>query len=346
MELELRHARIVVTISTTGSISAGAQELGLPQPSLTAQLRRIERAVGGDLFVRSRSGVTPTELGARLVPRLADLVRRADEVMAEALAVTGGPLRLGNTEWTPPTLRDALQAALPATPVQTQTLNPAAALEAVRRGALTAALVPRTPGRGDTGGTGTGTGAGTGPGTGEPDSGEPALGRALIVREPVWLAVPDGHPLAGRAFLGAEELAEVTERAGLRWVRSSPEHWFHAVERSVLGSGAPGRVLHRVNSHQEAMNWVRDLGVAALTTPSGALPGVCLVPVTGAVRVEMVLLWRSSAVSRETLHTLVDTVRAYYCGYARSLPGYWAWIQAHRAEFRELRRYLPEPVDA
>ncbi|MEV7522634.1 LysR family transcriptional regulator [Streptomyces sp. NPDC091371] len=334
MELELRHARIVVTINTAGSISAGAQELGLPQPSLTAQLRRIERAVGGDLFVRSRSGVTPTELGARLVPRLADLVRRADEVMAEALAVSGGPLRLGCTEWTPPTLRGALQAALPDAAVQTQTLNPAAAVEAVQRGALAAALVPRVP-----------EPAGGAP-AGDVDGGEPALGRALIVREPVWLAVPHGHPLTARASVGAEELTELADRAGLAWVRSSQDHWFRTVERRVLGGAAPGRVLHHVNSHQEAMNWVRDMDVAALTTPSGATPGVALVPVTGSERVELAVLWRGSAVSRETLHTLVDTVRAYYCGYARSRPAYWSWIQEHREEFRELGRHLPQPVGA
>ncbi|GGZ68037.1 LysR family transcriptional regulator [Streptomyces subrutilus] len=340
MELELRHARIVVTISTTGSISAGAQELGLPQPSLTAQLRRIERAVGGDLFVRSRSGVSPTELGSRLVPRLADLVRRADEVMAEAVAATGGPLCLGSTEWTPPTLREALQAALPDTAVQTRTLDPAAALHAVRHGTLAAALVSRAPGppgdgaRGDVDGDGDGSGS--------------ALGRTLIVREPVWLAVPPGHPLAADGPVDAAGLARFAGRPGTAWVRSAPDHWFAPVERRLLdGSGpAAGRVLHHVNSHQEAMHWVRDHGVAALTTPSGALPGVDLVPVAGTERVELALVWRASAVSRETLRTLVDTLRAYYCAYARTRPGYWEWIRRHPADFRELRRHLPEPVDA
>ncbi|MFJ4775274.1 LysR family transcriptional regulator [Streptomyces sp. NPDC088762] len=332
----MRHARMVVTISTTGSISAGAQELGLPQPSLTAQLRRIERAVGGSLFVRSRSGVTPTELGARLVPRLADLVRRADEVMAEALAASGGPLRLGSSEWTPPTLRDALHAALPDTTVQTQTLSPAAALEAVRRGALAAALVPRLPG----------TDGGAHDDGGDCPDGDAALGGARIVREPVWLAVPHGHPLTACGPVRADELAGLTDRSGLAWVRSSQEHWFHAVERGVLGGSAPARVLHHVNSHQEAMRWVRDMGVAALTTPSGALPGVALVPVTGAERVELVLRWRSGAIDRGTLHTLVDTLRAYYCDYARSQPGYWAWMQRHPGDFPELRGHLPEPVGA
>lgn len=336
MELELRHARIVVTISTTGSISAGAQELGLPQPSLTAQLRRIERAVGGNLFVRSRSGVTPTELGARLVPRLADLVRRADEVMAEALAVSGGPLCLGSSEWTPPTLRAALQAALPDTAVQTRTLDPAAALEAVRRGALAAALVPRIPGP---------DGCAHGDGGADEDD-DPALERVLIVREPVWLAVPHGHPLTAHGPVAADGLVELADRFGLGWVRVSPDHWFHAVERRVLGGSAPGLVLHRTGSHQEAMHWVRETGAAALTVPSGALPGVALVPVTGAERVELVLRWRAAAVSRDTVRTLVDTLRAYYCDYARTRPGYWAWMQRHPADFRELRRHLPQPVGA
>ncbi|MFJ3517300.1 LysR family transcriptional regulator [Streptomyces sp. NPDC090131] len=337
MELELRHARIVVTISTAGSISAGAQELGLPQPSLTAQLRRIERAVGGDLFVRSRSGVTPTELGARLVPRLADLVRRADEVMAEALAGSAGPLRLGSTEWTPPTLREALQAALPDTVVQTRTLNPAAALDAVRRGTLAAALVPQVPGPAFGGAHGDGGG-----------DDEPALARSLIVREPVWLAVPHGHPLTTGGPVDPAGLVELADRCGLAWVRSSPDHWFHTVERRVLEAGGrgPDRVLHHVDSHQEAMHWVRDQGVAALTTPSGALPGVALVPVTGTARVDLVLRWRGSAVSHETLHALVDALRAYYCAYARSRPAYWTWMRRHPAEFPELRRHLPAPVAA
>lgn len=94
------------------------------------------------------------------------------------------------------------------------------------------------------------------------------------------------------------------------------------------------------------MHWVRDQGVAALTTPSGALPGVALVPVTGTARVELVLRWRGSAVSHETLHALVDALRAYYCAYARSRPAYWTWMRRHPAEFPELRRHLPSPVAA
>ena len=62
-ELELRHLRAVRAVADGGSVSRAATVLGVSQPALTAQLKRIERILGGDLFVRGPSGVRPTELG-------------------------------------------------------------------------------------------------------------------------------------------------------------------------------------------------------------------------------------------------------------------------------------------
>src|SRR5689334_12973656 len=63
MELELRHLRVVCRLADTGSVSKAAAALGVSQPSLTAQLHRIEEAVGGSLFERGSTGVVPTPLG-------------------------------------------------------------------------------------------------------------------------------------------------------------------------------------------------------------------------------------------------------------------------------------------
>ncbi|GGX78164.1 hypothetical protein GCM10010510_23850 [Streptomyces anandii JCM 4720] len=52
MELELRHLRTVRTIAEAGSLTKAASLLGLAQPALSAQLRRIEGALGGALFER------------------------------------------------------------------------------------------------------------------------------------------------------------------------------------------------------------------------------------------------------------------------------------------------------
>lgn len=130
VRLELRHADVVTSIAAAGSISAAAVELSVPQPSLTTQLRRIERALGGPLFVRSRTGVSPTPLGERLIPMMADLVRRSEAIVLEAR--TERPvLRLGVPEWTPVGLRRAVDAALPGVEVQSTTVRAGSAVAAV-----------------------------------------------------------------------------------------------------------------------------------------------------------------------------------------------------------------------
>lgn len=63
MELELRHLRTVRAIADAGSLTRAATVLGLAQPALSAQLKRIERALGGALFERGRHGVRATALG-------------------------------------------------------------------------------------------------------------------------------------------------------------------------------------------------------------------------------------------------------------------------------------------
>jgi DNA-binding transcriptional LysR family regulator len=69
MNLELRHLRVVCAIAETGSVTKAAALLGLAQPALTAQLQRIERALGGPLFERDRKGTTPTALGELVLAR-------------------------------------------------------------------------------------------------------------------------------------------------------------------------------------------------------------------------------------------------------------------------------------
>ena len=52
MDIELRHLRVICAIAESGSVTKAAASLGLAQPALTAQLQRIERALGGPLFDR------------------------------------------------------------------------------------------------------------------------------------------------------------------------------------------------------------------------------------------------------------------------------------------------------
>jgi DNA-binding transcriptional LysR family regulator len=55
-----------LVVLDAGRISSAAKALHLSQPAVTAQVRRLEDALGAALFVRSVRGVTPTPAGLRL----------------------------------------------------------------------------------------------------------------------------------------------------------------------------------------------------------------------------------------------------------------------------------------
>lgn len=60
-----------------GSFSRAAWVLGVAQPTVSARIQTLERAVGGALFTRGGRGVTLTDLGESFLP----FARRALEVL-------------------------------------------------------------------------------------------------------------------------------------------------------------------------------------------------------------------------------------------------------------------------
>jgi molybdenum-dependent DNA-binding transcriptional regulator ModE len=73
MRLEVRHLEVLLAIEEAGSISGAARRLGIDQPHVTRQLRRIEQRLGTEVFVRTTKGVKATATGLRVL----GLARRA-----------------------------------------------------------------------------------------------------------------------------------------------------------------------------------------------------------------------------------------------------------------------------
>ncbi len=318
MRLELRHADVVTSIAAAGSISAAAAELSVPQPSLTTQLRRIERALGGPLFVRSRTGVSPTPLGERLIPMMADLVRRSEAVVLAARAQTP-VVRLGVPEWTPVALRRAVDAALPGVEVQSTTVRAGTAVAAVAQGALTAALHVRT----------------------DPDGGSrqvPAGGtRSVVVgAEPVWLALPEGHPWAGQPAVVPEQLGT------LPWVLRAGDSWFGPVETWLLRrfGVVPSPVVHRAGGQREALEWVASASVAALVGGAASAPGVTVVPLPSPAVLEVVLVHRDDGLVEPLRDRLVGALRGHWSGRGDERPPYGQWLRTHLHEHPDLAASL------
>ncbi|MEV4259484.1 LysR family transcriptional regulator, partial [Spirillospora sp. NPDC049652] len=75
--MEIRLLGYVVAIAEEGSVSAAARRLHLTQPTLSRQLRDLERELGTRLFEREGRGLVPTEAGRALL-------RRARVILAES----------------------------------------------------------------------------------------------------------------------------------------------------------------------------------------------------------------------------------------------------------------------
>jgi DNA-binding transcriptional LysR family regulator len=86
----------VVAISETGSLSKAGERLGLCQPAISSQVKRLQGMIGGSLFVKTANGTTTTELG-KLALHHARRILEANDQMLRLGGNTAGPqlLRLG-----------------------------------------------------------------------------------------------------------------------------------------------------------------------------------------------------------------------------------------------------------
>jgi DNA-binding transcriptional LysR family regulator len=94
LALDLALLPTFLAVVDTGRISAAAKTLHLSQPAVTAQIRRLEDALGTALFLRSARGVAPTEAARRLATHARSLHRLLDEAIADVTGVEekGGAL--------------------------------------------------------------------------------------------------------------------------------------------------------------------------------------------------------------------------------------------------------------
>ncbi|ALG11453.1 hypothetical protein AOZ06_35395 [Kibdelosporangium phytohabitans] len=75
VDITHHHLRVIIAVAEAGSIGRAAVRLRTSQAALSAKLRRIEQSLGGDLFVRSRSGCVPTPFGDSVLTGARQTVR-------------------------------------------------------------------------------------------------------------------------------------------------------------------------------------------------------------------------------------------------------------------------------
>lgn len=98
LNISLKQLRYYLIAARHNSLRQAARELNISQPSLSAQLQKLEESLGVELFERSRGGVTLTPLGRELLKQAQQAVNAAEVIIDAANFALKGPsgtFRLG-----------------------------------------------------------------------------------------------------------------------------------------------------------------------------------------------------------------------------------------------------------
>lgn len=116
--MELHQLRYVLAVAETGSFSRAAERLFVVQSNVSAQVRKLERELGVELFERRPHEVVPTAFGLAFLPRVRECLAALEDARSSLDALRGltaGCASLGVlgtvVEWLMPTVtRRFLQA--------------------------------------------------------------------------------------------------------------------------------------------------------------------------------------------------------------------------------------------
>jgi LysR family hydrogen peroxide-inducible transcriptional activator len=187
---DLRQLSYFCAVARTGSFTHAAEELGIAQPSLSEQINKLERALGVALFERFSRRIELTAPGEILLPRARSLIEEAAALphyLETAREGVRGPLRVGAIPtilpyFLAPVLRGFVER-YPEVDLQLRESTTEDLLQQVLDGALDLAVV-------------------------SVPVAEAGMVMAELFREPLCVAVPEGHKLASAVKLQLRRLSD------------------------------------------------------------------------------------------------------------------------------------------
>src|SRR4051812_5722005 len=190
--LDVKRMRILKEVADRGSFSAAAEALSYTQSAVSQQIASLEREAGTQLVTRGSRGIRLTEAGEALV-RHADaiLTRLADaEAELEAIAgLRGGRLRLAAFPTVGATLIPLAIATFrerhPDIELTVRQLEPEDSLPLLKAGELDIALTIEP----------------------NPAVDSDGIDSTFLLDDPMFAALPLGHPLANKQRLRMKDLS-------------------------------------------------------------------------------------------------------------------------------------------
>ena len=146
--VNLQQIRCFCLALELGSFTAAAETLRVSQPAVAEQIRKLEQALGADLFVRAGRGVVPTEAGRAFAEHAARSLRAVEDAVGSVGELTdlrSGTVALGvfgdPAAWRVDEVTAAFLHRHPGVSLRMVGLNSSAIAERVRRGDLEAGIV-------------------------------------------------------------------------------------------------------------------------------------------------------------------------------------------------------------
>lgn len=98
--MQLQQLQYFVAVAETRHFTRAAEVVHVAQPSLSQQIKALERELGADLFLRARGNITLTDAGEALLPLARRILADADTARHEVLELA--QLRRGRVRLAPP----------------------------------------------------------------------------------------------------------------------------------------------------------------------------------------------------------------------------------------------------
>ena len=98
--MQFQQLRYFVAVAETRHFTRAAERVHVAQPSLSQQIRALERELGAELFHRARGNITLTDAGEALLPLARRILADADTArheVQELVQLRRGRVRLGAT---------------------------------------------------------------------------------------------------------------------------------------------------------------------------------------------------------------------------------------------------------
>ncbi len=287
--LDVRRMRVLREVARRGSFSAAAEALAYTQSAVSQQIAALEREAGTKLVERNARGVRLTDAGSVLVGHAdAILARLADaEAELEAMAgLRGGRLRLASFPSAGASVMPKAIAVFrerhPAVDLTLQLAEPDDAVALLRSGDVDVALTISATFE---------TACSYGP----------TIDERHLLDDPMYVILPQTHPLARRRTLKLSDLAE--EQWTLGATGTCPDTSIFL--RTCQAAGFEPRISFESNDYPAIQGFV------------AAGMGVSFIPDLALISVRDDIVVRSLGARPPVRRIMAATLRDSYCSPAK-----------------------------